>query len=898
MTKLSTLLVGLFVFINLCIGTLAGLTLVETPEASADTSRARVVPEDYAENNVYYLCSPTLTATIQSLKGVPCISDGSDPNLNKKELENGRPTYFTYPAFGRQTTLVYNQSFQGDPYISLIVNTYGVPGKVITVELGIDQNNDDVFEVVCTFPTYHTTNRVTQQSPTMEEELFAAYGTWQGGTPPAVYEGWLKLKVTMTSPNGDPCLLYCGFDFKQSWAAIPYMHTDLLPHAEINKTFQRQGFIEEGKTKVQVGDMVWFDARDSYDPNDDLNGNRKIDPGEIDHLQYRWNFGDGTSEKYDHRNRNMSHVFTSDSISKDKLFKIFEVNLTVRNPKLYSSWNRTYIKVFRGNHSPEIKAISINGIPQYPVVMGNVKSPLDSRVEVTFSAIATDADGDDITYHWDFDGDLSKFEKEGPEWNSSTVKYSFEAPKYQLGTQGIKLVVSDGTPVENGTAGASITFVENKKPIAKIRARRETDHVDTWFYQNMTVIPDQNIIFDASLSFDPDNLTGFETGDKEKPHIPLKYRWNYNVFDLQSSSSWTRFPEQIYSYSSAGVDLKYIVTLEVDDGLSITTSDNFTVSVNVRPEAKISIEPNSYNPQGNFEMNRPIHLNSTGSFDPNGDKIKSYEWDFGDGNKSYEERPVHTYTTPSEYTVSLIVYEKTEYSLSSIPDQLIIDIPYPPEPPIVREKIYPLQTYTHKEIRFDASATTDPDSDYKDLKFKWDFGDNSTSTEANTTHRYLKEGDYLITIEVTDDTGTKSTKSEFTVHILNRKPIAKIRQLKNIEAGDNVRLSGADSRDDDGYISQLLWDFGDGSESDWVNETFIEHKWSHRGTYTITLTVMDDAGLTNETQMQIRVKEAAETAGWSSDTVNTMIAGSIITVIIIIVIVIVIIVFKRSQEGI
>ncbi len=900
MNKLATLLIVLFVFLILGMGSIAGFTLFSSTDASAYTRDCSKSPEDYAENNVYYLINPTLTSTLHYLRGVSMTSDGTNPDLNKIDLENGKPVYFTWPRMGqRKAVLEYNQSFSGDPYICMVVNSKDRADKVVNVEIGLDKEDDNNFEVVCTFPPYHTTG--DNNDGTMEEEYFEAYGTWQGGTtPPSLYEGWIKLKVTMTSGNGDPCLLYCGFDNKLSWCSIPYKHTDLLPRAQINSSFIDQGFDEYGRDKLSVGDKIWFDGRDSYDPNDDYNGNRRIDDGdpageqkiEQDKLLYKWNFGDGSSTSWDYMNRNMSHVYSTKSMPKGSLQYYFQVNLTVRDAEGHTAWNRTYVKIYRGNHSPEIISFTINNVDQINDPK-TVKTPLDGSVSVYFNAYAIDQDEDEIEYHWDFNGDLSNWEEEGPE-----VVRNFHEDEYKTGLLQITLEVSDDTPVKNATALGYIKLVNNKRPVSKISAwRKGIDTLDTKFYENLTVRPDQEIVFDASDSYDPDNLTGF---DINNVHHPLQYRWNFDSVSISGATSdWITNKQYEYAYSTAGTEYKYIVTLDVDDGLSISTSENFTVFVNVRPIAKIAIKPESYNSQGNFEKNNPIYFNGSGSYDSNGDKIKSFIWDFGDGNKSYEEKPVHTYTTPSEYIVSLVVIEDNAFSMESLPDQFIVDIPQPPAAPIPRYKVYPLQIYTHKEVRFDATGTTDPDSDYKNLKFKWEFGDNTTSSEDNITHRYLKQGEYLITLQITDETGVKTIKSEIVVHVLNRKPVAKIRQLKNVQEGENVRLSGADSRDDDGYITQYLWDFGDGSESDWENDTTIEHKWKHAGRYTITLSVMDDEGQANKTQMQLRIQEPdTGPGGFSGETVNSIIAGAIITVIIIIVAIVVIIVIRRSQESI
>ena len=42
-----------------------------------------------------------------------------------------------------------------------------------------------------------------------------------------------------------------------------------------------------------MGDKIIFDCSESFDPNDDTNGNGEIDSGEQDNLVYTWDFGDG-----------------------------------------------------------------------------------------------------------------------------------------------------------------------------------------------------------------------------------------------------------------------------------------------------------------------------------------------------------------------------------------------------------------------------------------------------------------------------------------------------------------------------------------------------------------------------------------------------------------------------
>ena len=62
-----------------------------------------------------------------------------------------------------------------------------------------------------------------------------------------------------------------------------------------------------------------------------------------------------------------------------------------------------------------------------------------------------------------------------------------------------------------------------------------------------------------------------------------------------------------------------------------------------------------------------------------------------------------------------------------------------------------------RRSRFSSAGTTDPDGDA--LTYAWDFGDGGTSTAANPTHTYTKNGTYTATLTVKDPTGRTGTAS-------------------------------------------------------------------------------------------------------------------------------------------
>jgi chitodextrinase len=122
----------------------------------------------------------------------------------------------------------------------------------------------------------------------------------------------------------------------------------------------------------------------------------------------------------------------------------------------------------------------------------------------------------------------------------------------------------------------------------------------------------------------------------------------------------------------------------------------------------------------------------------------------------------------------------------------------------------------------------------------WDFGDKNTSTEQNPKHIYTEEGDYTVSLKVTDYKNTTSTdqteakikakKTEFTAY-----------------AGDNYQGLVGEPINFEGNASggiepyTWLWDFG---EENMSTEQEPYHTYINEGVYEVTLTVNDSMGVT------------------------------------------------------
>jgi len=115
---------------------------------------------------------------------------------------------------------------------------------------------------------------------------------------------------------------------------------------------------------------------------------------------------------------------------------------------------------------------------------------------------------------------------------------------------------------------------------------------------------------------------------------------------------------------------------------------------------------------------------------------ESYVWHFGDGGTSTEENPTYIYDEPGEYEVRL--------EAKGAEDQAII----------AKETI---RVFEPPEANFvispeDVTIPEEPVTFYNQSKnasrYRWDFGDLSTSTETEPIHYYMTEGKFDVRLDV------------------------------------------------------------------------------------------------------------------------------------------------------
>ena len=170
--------------------------------------------------------------------------------------------------------------------------------------------------------------------------------------------------------------------------------------------------------------------------------------------------------------------------------------------------------------------------------------------------------------------------------------------------------------------------------------------------------------------------------------------------------------------------------------------------------------------------------------------------------------------------------------------------------PTVSASATPASTTPGDPITFSAVGM---DADGDTLTYFWDFGDGNTSTDADTTHAYSAVGSYLVTVTVTDPSSEFATAT-LVIHI-SELPTARFTTDEVVAfVGIPQTFDATYSTDPENQIVSYAWNFGDGTHNG--SGQVISKIYSATGSYDVTLTVTDDAGLSSTVTRTIQVLDA------------------------------------------
>jgi PKD repeat protein len=165
--------------------------------------------------------------------------------------------------------------------------------------------------------------------------------------------------------------------------------------------------------------------------------------------------------------------------------------------------------------------------------------------------------------------------------------------------------------------------------------------------------------------------------------------------------------------------------------------------------------------------------------------------------------------------------------------------------------------------RFDGSGSFDSDGAIWSGNYDWNFGDQASAGGNSTQqHTYAQSGTYTVTLTVRDDDGaTGSVSQEVTVVAPSPPPNAA--PTPRFTTGCSTltcTFDGTPSRDVDGTIESYRWSFGDGSAGSGATPV---HRYGGSGTYSVSLTVTDNGGVSATVTKDVTVANLSPRAAFT-----------------------------------
>jgi len=273
----------------------------------------------------------------------------------------------------------------------------------------------------------------------------------------------------------------------------------------------------------------------------------------------------------------------------------------------------------------------------------------------------------------------------------------------------------------------------------------------------------------------------------------------------------------VHTYAESGA---YTVSLNASNayGSSVSTVTDAVV-IFAPPVARFTFSPEV----GNAPLTVQFNDTSAGN-------VTAWSWDFGDGNTSTAQNPVHTYVAAGVYTVSLNASNAYGFNVSTVTEA-------------VRVLSAPVASFTHTPNAGNAPLTVqfNDTSTGNVTAWSWDFGDGATSAEQNPVHTYTAAGTYTVTLTVENDYGSDSeTKTDF---IVVREPAPAIDFTADNTSGTAPLTVTFTAASTGGKVDTWLWDFGDNATSAEQNPV---HTYTAAGVYTVNLTATNGAGSDTE----------------------------------------------------
>lgn len=215
----------------------------------------------------------------------------------------------------------------------------------------------------------------------------------------------------------------------------------------------------------------------------------------------------------------------------------------------------------------------------------------------------------------------------------------------------------------------------------------------------------------------------------------------------------------------------------------------------------------------------------------------SWEWDFDDEETGSGQKVSHVWDEAGTYRVVLTVTDDDGGTRTRARD-------------ITVENTAPLRAgfrsvaraEVREEVQLFDDSVGEPD------EWLWSFDDGTTSTDRDPVHRWHEADTYVVTLEIRR--GDRTDRVQYSIEIVDviEPPEARFESPARATEGAAVQFADRST----GGPTSWSWDFGDGTGSTQVNPV---HRFASHGDYTVSLTVANSAGESEEFRRDIRIEE-------------------------------------------
>jgi PKD repeat protein len=218
--------------------------------------------------------------------------------------------------------------------------------------------------------------------------------------------------------------------------------------------------------------------------------------------------------------------------------------------------------------------------------------------------------------------------------------------------------------------------------------------------------------------------------------------------------------------------------------------------------------------------------------------IESFRWEFGDGDSGTGLTTTHAFDQPGTFLVTLTMTDAFGRSASKT-QTITVSAGLNPTAVFTTSPSNPVP---NSDIFFNAVQSR-PAPGYTIRSYRWDFGDGTSASGVQVSHRYANPGSYTVTLVVTDDVGRVGTTTQ-GVSVTLGAPTA---DFTFSIAGASVTFTSAAVAAPGRSIASYAWSFGDPGSGAFNTSSAANpsHTFSATGTtYNVTLVVTDDVGKT------------------------------------------------------